>query len=235
MPFAFRHTSFLGKNLPCVSWHNQHVPHQMSVCIRRNSGRRTSWKLFAASPIWSSSLACTCARWWVAWHRSALMVSDGDLPSPSLVRSFAASLLPCCCEATSRRLHTEKKLSWHFSRVLLICSLDRVFACLVPVESIQCVRWWRGLFSILPYGSTCCHSLVWLKHGENRLPLLPLGVTVFVWILCRFWGVVTQINWLSAAFALVWPFLGISFHRLPGASNLAHMSLRRPWPVNLCW
>ena len=44
-----------------------------------------------------------------------------------------------------------------------------------------------------------------------------------------------KINWLSAAFALVWPFLGISFHRLPGALNLAHMSLRRPWPVNLCW
>ena len=91
------------------------------------------------------------------------------------------------------------------------------------------------LFSILPYGSTCCHLLVWLKHGENRLPPLPLGVTVFVWLLCFFAGVVTQINWLWAAFSLVWPFLWISFHRLPGFSNLAHMSLRRPWLVNLCW
>ena len=45
---------------------------------------------------------------------------------------------------------------------------------------------------------------------------------------------------LSAAFARVGPFLGISFYRLPGAVNLAHMSLRRPGPttglhVNLCW
>lgn len=33
---------FLGNNLQVVTWHNQHVPHQVSVCIRRSSGRRTS-------------------------------------------------------------------------------------------------------------------------------------------------------------------------------------------------
>ena len=49
------------------------------------------------------------------------------------------------------------------------------------------------LFSILPYGSTCCHLRVWFKHGENRLPPLPLGVTVFVWSLCCFWGVDTHL------------------------------------------
>ena len=45
--------------------------------FRRSTGPKTSWRLWEASHTWSSSLACTCARWWASWPGS--MFDDGSI------------------------------------------------------------------------------------------------------------------------------------------------------------